>query len=347
MTPTTDTDKIRSQMLGWYDRQGRDLPWRAKGNKRPDPYHVWLSEIMCQQTTIPAVMPYFLKFISKWPSVHDLAAAPQDDVMHEWAGLGYYARARNLHKCAKIISYDLNGAFPATAAELKKLPGIGDYTSAAIAAIVFDEPAPVIDGNVERVAARMFAFAEALPGAKTRLKKTAEQLYDGNRKRPGDLAQAYMDLGAMICTPTSPKCALCPVNGHCQAYHLGIAPELPRKEAKKAKPKRYGHYYWITNDEGAILFERRNEDRMMGGMLALPTTDWDLKRETSTLKLDSPQKLSENYIVRHSFTHFDLELQGYTANFSPDDPRFIWVDAGRLDGLGLPSLFKKAVKLMI
>lgn len=334
-------------MLDWYDRHGRDLPWRAKGSTKPDPYHVWLSEVMCQQTTIPAVLPYFLKFISKWPTVHDLAAAGQEDVMHEWAGLGYYARARNLHKCAKLVSYEHGGKFPQNAKELQKLPGIGEYTAAAIAAIVYGEPAPVIDGNVERVAARLYAFEGALPSAKTELKHIARTLYEGNKTRPGDLAQACMDLGAMICTPTSPKCGLCPVQTQCEGHRLEIAPELPKKEAKKAKPRRYGHFYWITNEDGAILFERRDESRMMGGMLALPTTDWDLKKETCPLDLGALQKLSDNCIVRHSFTHFDLELQGYKAEFTPDDPRFVWVDSTGLEALGLPSLFKKAVKLMI
>lgn len=347
MTSSPDTNKIRQDILGWYDRQGRDLPWRIKGGRKADPYRVWLSEVMCQQTTIPAVMPYYQKFLTKWPTIQDLAAAEQDDVMHEWAGLGYYARARNLHKCAKEVAFERGGRFPETREELQKLPGIGDYTSAAIASIVFQEPASVIDGNVERVAARVFAFEGALPSAKPALKKLAEQLYDGNTERPGDLAQAYMDLGAMICTPTSPKCMICPIQEQCKAQRKGIAPELPRKETKKAKPKRYGHFYWITNSEGAVLFERRPEDRMMGGMLALPSTDWDLKRETTGLKLANIEKMSPNHRVLHGFTHFDLELQGYRAALEPDNQRFLWVNREELAQLGLPSLFKKAVKLMI
>lgn len=334
-------------MLGWYDQQGRSLPWRARGDQIPEPYHVWLSEIMCQQTTIQAVIPYFMKFIKKWPSIHDLAKASQEDVMHEWAGLGYYARARNLHKCAKVVSEKLDGRFPNNKKALMELPGIGDYTSAAIASIVFDEAAPVVDGNVERVASRVFAFEEPLPTAKPKLKKEAERLYTKNKERHGDLAQAYMDLGAMICTPKSPKCMICPIREGCKGYALGIASELPQKEAKKAKPKRYGQYYWITNKEDAVLFERRAEDRMMGGMLALPSTDWDLKLETTHLELNNVEEMGANHTVRHSFTHFDLELSGFKADFEPKSSNFIWVSTDKIVDLGLPSLFKKAVKLMI
>lgn len=348
MTPSIDPRKIRRDVLKWYDKYGRDLPWRKKGEDKPDPYHIWLAEIMGQQTTLQALIPYYLKFIEKWPTVHNLADALQEDILHEWAGLGYYARARNLHKCAKIVSHELKGEFPKTQKGLMSLPGVGEYSSSAMAAILYSESVPVIDGNVERVGARVFAVEAPLPKGKPEIKKHSAMLYERSTNRPGDYAQALMDLGAMVCTPKSPKCGICPISDQCLAFKKGIAAELPKREPKKARPKRYGGFYWITNEHGAVLFERRAENRMLGGMLGLPTTDWDDK--TSTAKtpdgLKSVEKLSENHVVHHTFSHFDLELQGYRASYNPDSDRFEWIEPAKLNDLGLPSLFKKAVKMM-
>jgi A/G-specific adenine glycosylase len=226
-----DIDVFRKKILSWYNKHQRALPWRTsskdkKKGIKPNPYHVWLSEIMLQQTTVVTVGPYFEKFIQKWPTIHDLAKAERDEVMHEWAGLGYYARARNLHKCAQTVSVELGGEFPEEQSELEKLSGIGGYTSAAIAAIAFDKPANVVDGNIERVMSRIYAIKEPLPDSKVRLKELAAGLSDERKDHPGDYAQALMDLGATICTPKSPKCMLCPVNDLCEARKLGIESDL-------------------------------------------------------------------------------------------------------------------------
>ncbi|MEM9098479.1 MAG: A/G-specific adenine glycosylase, partial [Pseudomonadota bacterium] len=261
-------------LLEWYDRHHRTLPWRISPADRlagavPDPYRIWLSEVMLQQTTVAAVKSYFEAFLARWPRVEDLAAASNEDVMAAWAGLGYYSRARNLHACAKKVA--ARGGFPTTAEELIKLPGIGPYTAAAIAAIAFDEPATVMDGNVERVMARYFAVTDPLPGSKETLRAHAARLTP--RARPGDYAQAVMDLGATICTPRRPACALCPCRPSCQAHADGIAETLPQKAPKKVKPIRRGAVY-IAQSASHVLTERRPEKGLLGGMLALPSTDW-------------------------------------------------------------------------
>lgn len=330
---------FRRAMLGWYDVHWRKMPWRAPPGERPDPYHDWLSEIMLQQTTVPTVGRYFLKFIQKWPTVHDLASAPVEEVMHEWAGLGYYARARNLHKCAKVIAGDHGGAFPSDIEELKKLPGIGDYTANAIAAIAFDQPSIVVDGNIERVMARVFNIQTPLPAAKKDIKVAAGYLASGCTDRPGDYAQALMDLGAMICTPAKPVCGLCPVSQFCIARKLGIAEELPRRAPKKAKPVRYGHLYWIEDKQGRVLIERRPESAMLGGMPGFPTSEWGVK----------PLKTAAKAVilgqVRHSFTHFDLYLDIVKCP-APKSVEGWWVERTALPEAGLPTLFAKAVKLL-
>lgn len=342
-------DDFRQKILTWYNKHQRELPWRIDYRKNSrsisNPYHTWLSEIMLQQTTVVTVAPYFEKFLKKWPAIHDLAKAMQEDVMHEWAGLGYYARARNLHKCAKVVSEELGGVFPQEQAELEKLPGIGSYTSAAIRAIAFNKPANVVDGNIERIMARIYAVKEPLPDCKAELKRLAGELSDSREDKPGDYAQALMDLGATICTPKSPKCALCPVNNICEAYKIGIAGDLPARKAKKAKPQKHGHVYWITNDKNEVCFERRDEDLMLGGMLGLPTSDWLLTSE----KLKKwPKSVSEERFITHSFTHFDLKLHIYSLNYKTgmklpqNNP--IWRSLLNLDELGLPTLFKKVLK---
>ncbi len=350
----TDTDAFRHALLAWYDGHRRSLPWRAPSGRQADPYYVWLSEIMLQQTVVATVIPYFLKFVDKWPTVHDLARADIHDVMEAWAGLGYYARARNLHKCAQIVSTDYSGTFPDSQEELKKLPGIGDYTSAAITAIAFDKPAVVIDGNVDRVIARYFAVTTPLPDAKPDIRILAASLAESRTDRPGDFAQAMMDLGATVCIAKAPRCLLCPLQDGCLGYREGIQGELPRKRRKKQKPYKYGYIYWIKDGQGRVLVERRPENAMLGRMLGLPTSDWNIDKSQLAAPdfLKSwPKPLTTGLKVYHSFTHFDLELDGYIIDLngeSVDVPNHIqWIDDKTIHSTGFPSLFKKFVRLML
>lgn len=304
---------------------------------------------MLQQTTVPAVGPYFLTFLEKWPSVHDLAKAPREDVLAAWAGLGYYARARNLHKCAEIVSRDHGGSFPDDEKSLQKLPGIGPYTSAAITAIAFDKPASVVDANVERVMARIFCVKKPLPGSKKDLVSKAARISEGRKDRPGDFAQALMDLGAVICTPASPKCGACPVSRFCEAREKGIQESLPARQKKAEKPRKYGYVYWIENPQGAVLFERRPEKGMLGGMMGLPGSDWLQDRKLlrhPAFVCAEKETLSEK--VFHSFTHFDLELTLQKTSISAGQAGQYahWVKKEDIAALGLPTLFRKAVKLM-
>lgn len=356
MTVSNKSDKrsgpkinnFRKKILDWYDKHQRALLWRATKGQKSNPYYVWLSEIMLQQTTVVTVGPYFQKFTDKWPTIHDLAKAERDDVMHEWAGLGYYARARNLHKCAQIVSKELGGDFPKDQKELEKLPGIGGYTSAAICAIAFNKPANVVDGNIERVIARVHAVTEPVPDSKPTLKALAGSLADDRDDRPGDYAQALMDLGATICTPTSPKCSLCPIKNMCEGKKLGIAETLPAKKPKKAKPQKYGHVYWLQNSKKEVLFIRRNEKEMLGGMLGLPTTEW-LKDKKALKPLIKKAENTKN-VAKHSFTHFDLTLDIYRFQHKngtiPTENNHVWVASSKVEELGLPTLFAKVVKLM-
>jgi A/G-specific adenine glycosylase len=347
-SPERMVNNFRKKILAWYDAHQRALPWRAPPGRRADPYHVWLSEIMLQQTTVATVGPYFQKFVSLWPTVHDLAAADREKVMKHWAGLGYYARARNLHKCAGVVANDYNGKFPEEQAALKELPGIGDYTSAAISAIAFGRAANVVDGNIERVMARIFAVEEPLPASKKRLKELAGILSENREDRPGDYAQALMDLGATICTPTSPKCLLCPVNSVCEARARGIEASLPRKEAKKPKPHKTGQVYWITNENEEVLLEQRGENVMLGGMNGLPTSEWTVEKQP--LSSLYPKAKPLNAQVLHSFTHFDLTLDIYRlpvqkSHFSPENNHF-WMPLSKITEAGLPTLFKKVANLL-
>lgn len=303
-----DSD-VSSALLAWYDRHARDLPWRVspaalRAGQRPDPYRVWLSEVMLQQTTVAAVTSYFHRFTALWPDVTKLAGAEDAQVMGEWAGLGYYARARNLLKCARAVRDDHGGVFPDTAKALQSLPGIGPYTSAAIAAIAFDRPETVVDGNVERVMARLHAVETALPAAKPELTALAARYTPTTR--PGCHAQALMDLGATICTPKSPTCGLCPIRNDCAAHEQGIAAELPRRAPKKAKPIRHGIAYLARRPDGAWLLERRPERGLLGGMLGWPCSDWnDAPNMAPPLPADWTDPGME---VRHTFTHFHLRL---------------------------------------
>lgn len=344
---TINIDDFRGKILKWYDKHQRILPWRATKKQKPNPYYVWLSEIMLQQTTVVTVGPYFEKFIKKWPTVHDLAAVDKEEVMHEWAGLGYYARARNLHKCAQAVSKELKGVFPEAQDELEQLSGIGNYTSAAVRAIAFNKPANVVDGNIERVMARIYAVTKPLPESKSYLKKLAAGLADNRKDRPGDYAQALMDLGAGICTPRSPRCSLCPVNDICAGYKKGVAETLPVRKSKKPKPQKHGAVYWIINNKDEVCFGRRSEKEMLGGMIGLPTSEWIV--QDNKIKPLKGYKRTEQFIT-HSFTHFDLKLHIYTKNHNngtslpQNNP--IWVSPLELDSVGLPTLFKKVVKLM-
>ncbi len=320
MRDAHQTEPRADNLLTWYDAHARVMPWRVapaerQGGKRPDPYRVWLSEVMLQQTTVAAVNTYFLRFIELWPDVTELAAAADDAVMGQWAGLGYYARARNLLKCARTVVAEYDGRFPDTREKLLTLPGIGPYTASAIAAIAFDEPATVVDGNVERVMARLFAITTPLPTAKSELTALAERLTP--TKRPGDYAQAVMDLGATICTPRNPSCGICPWLENCQARALGIAGDLPTRIAKKQKPVRYGIAYVARRNDGAWLVERRPDSGLLGGMFGWPGTGWseDAPGETPPVTADWFDPGGE---VRHTFTHFHLRL-GLRCATVPDD----------------------------
>lgn len=300
---------VAVRILDWYDQHARVLPWRINPGDRaagaiPDPYRIWLSEVMLQQTTVATVRDYFHRFTERWPTVQQLAAADDGDVMGEWAGLGYYARARNLLKCARVITDTYGGRFPESYDKLIELPGIGPYTAAAIAAIAFDQAETVMDGNVERVMARLFEVYTPLPAAKPELKGFATALTPDTR--PGDYAQAVMDLGATICTPKSPSCGICPLMGSCAARNSGTAAALPAKTPKKAKPTRYGTVYVVRSTDGAWLMERRPDKGLLGGMLGWPGSPWtDATQEAAPLWAEW-STLNEQ--VRHTFTHFHLIL---------------------------------------
>jgi A/G-specific adenine glycosylase len=301
-------ESLAADLLSWYDRNARVMPWRIgpaerAAGVRPDPYRIWLSEVMLQQTTVAAVRAYFLRFTARWPDVTALAAAADADVMGEWAGLGYYARARNLLACARAVAAEHGGRFPTTRDGLMGLPGIGPYTAAAIAAIAFDEAAVVVDGNVERVMARLYGVQTPLPAAKPDLVRLAAGLTPA--LRAGDYAQAVMDLGATICTPRNPACGICPWTGACVARAAGVQTELPRKTAKPAKPVREGRLWIARRTDGAMLLETRPERGLLGGMLGWPGSAWDGGGGPAPLDTDWRDAAGE---VRHTFTHFHLRL---------------------------------------
>lgn len=336
---------ISRTLLAWYDGHARDLPWRVgprdrASGVRPDPYHVWLSEIMLQQTTVQAVRSYFIDFARRWPTVFDLAGAPEAEIMAAWAGLGYYARARNLIACARVVAGEFGGHFPDRAEDLIKLPGIGPYTTAAIAAIAFDRAETVVDGNVERVMARLYAIAEPLPASKPILRDRAATLTPD--ARPGDYAQAVMDLGATICTPKSPACGICPVAGECMARAAGIAAELPARSPKRAKPVRHGIAYVARDGSGAWLLERRPPRGLLGGTLGWPGTVWGetAPEEAPPFAATWHDRGAE---VRHTFTHFHLILSLRLAQLDrPGPDGFEALPAHGFDPRDLPSVMRKA-----
>ncbi len=338
--------EMAAALLSWYDRHRRALPWRAAAGHRADPYHVWLSEIMLQQTTVVTVGPYFQKFLAAWPTVATLAGAPLDDILKAWAGLGYYARARNLHKCAKAVVTDHHGVFPDTEEALLKLPGIGPYTAAAIAAIAFDRPAAAIDGNVERVVSRAFALREPLPETKPQIRDLTRAMVP--ETRAGDFAQALMDLGATVCTPRRANCLICPWSGSCLGQAQGIAEDLPRKRPKAPKPTRHGTVFWIARSDGAVLVRARPEKGLLGGMTEFPSTQWTEGAEPANPLSQAPlgtgwRKLAG--AVRHTFTHFHLELDVWASEPVPRDgcdlPGCRWVDPVDLPAEALPTLMRK------
>ncbi|MEP5731566.1 MAG: A/G-specific adenine glycosylase [Sulfitobacter sp.] len=348
----TTTVTLPQLLLDWYDVHAREMPWRVgpsdrKSGVTPDPYRVWMSEIMLQQTTVATVRDYFQRFIERWPTITDLATAKDADVMGEWAGLGYYARARNLLKCARVVVDQHNGRFPTDHDSLLKLPGIGPYTAAAVASIAFDQPKTVLDGNVERVMARLYDIHTPLPAAKPELMKHATTLTPD--QRPGDYAQAVMDLGATICSPKSPACGICPWMSACAARAAGTAAELPKKTPKKAKPTRQGTVYLARRADGAWLLETRPEKGLLGGMLGWPGSQW---LDTS---IDHPQGTPPVSAlwqtlpgeVRHTFTHFHLILVVQHANVplnaEPGVGRFIPPDQFRPSDL--PTVMRKAFDL--
>ncbi len=332
-------------LLAHYDRHARSLPWRALPGAVPaDPYCVWLSEVMLQQTTVAAVIPYFNRFITRWPDFGALAAADDADVMAEWAGLGYYARARNLLKCARVVASEYRGALPRTEAELAKLPGIGAYTAAAIAAIAFGERAVVVDANVERVAARLFAIETPLPAAKPAIRAAVDTITPTTRA--GDFAQAMMDLGATICTPRAPSCLNCPLRIYCKAQAMGIAETLPRKAAKKPKPERTGTAYCILHNDHIWLVTRKDSG-MLGGMRALPDDNWSARSDGDSTPPITASWTLLNTQVAHVFTHFSLSLR-IAVTVEPVDeaklPPGQWWPLKTLDSAGLPTLFNKAAR---
>ncbi len=341
---------LQRDLLAWYDRERRVLPWRAAPGETADPYRVWISEIMLQQTTVAAVVPYYERFLRRFPTVEALADAPLEAVLPLWAGLGYYARARNLHACAQVLVAAHGGRFPRDLEALKALPGIGDYTAAAIAAIAFDQPAAPVDGNWERVVARLYAVTAPLPDAKPELRTLAAALVPD--RRAGDFAQAVMDLGATVCSPAKPRCLLCPLKTYCQAQAMGLAEALPARLPKAERPTRHGAAFHLWRADGAVLLTRRPPKGLLGGMMELPGTPWlpSPRDEIEWLGL-APARASWRRLpgtVGHTFTHFHLELALFvaerpvTAHDLTGEAR--WVAPADLADEALPSLMRKLLK---
>ncbi|OUR77742.1 A/G-specific adenine glycosylase [Alphaproteobacteria bacterium 46_93_T64] len=355
-THNFDNSEFAARVLNWYDVNARCLPWRSAPGEYADPYHVWLSEIMLQQTTVVTVGPYFDKFLQKWPTIEFLATAPLDDVLTAWAGLGYYARARNLHKCAATVWHKYGGVFPNSEKELLELPGVGPYTAAAIAAIAFSVPAVVVDGNIERIISRVFRVQEILPKARAELKEFAASVTP--ELRTGDYAQALMDIGSRICSPKKPSCSECPLVDLCAAHGKGDAEIYPKKMPKKAKPTKMASILWIENSDGEVLMRRREEKGLLGGMMEFPSTDWELVAEFETVgpgqlqslidelgmnALGSVDKTAE--LVKHTFTHFHLKLLPQIlfvrANDLAASNHLRWIHPSKFTEIALPTLMAK------
>lgn len=340
-----------ADLLAWYKRHARAFPWRVGPADRAvgiraEPYRVWLSEIMLQQTTVKAVAPFFGRFLERWPTVRALAAADDAEVMAGWAGLGYYSRARNLIACARAVAARPGAGFPTTSAELSALPGIGAYTSAAVAALAFDEPVAVVDGNVERVVARLFAIDAPPPALKERVRAALRPLVP--RDRPGEFAEALMDLGATICTPRRPACALCPWFQPCLARRQGRQAEFPVKAVKRPRPTRYGHAFVARRADGAILLRRRPPRGLLGGMSEVPGSEW---REAASGPASPPLDADWTVLavpVQHGFTHFELRLTVHRALVAAEaesPPGAYWCEPEELAGEALPTVMKKVLAL--
>lgn len=362
VSPAADSaraKRITDALLAWYDRNRRTLPWRAAPGASADPYAVWLSEIMLQQTTVKVVGPYFLSFMARWPTVTTLAAADEDDVLAAWAGLGYYARARKLHACARVVAAEHGGQFPTTETALLDLPGVGPYTAAAIAAIAFDAPTVPVDGNIERVTARLFDIRARLPKAKAAIRAGASTLTLPTRS--GDLAQGLMDLGSSVCTPRNPSCLTCPLRSMCRGFAAGTASTLPVKAPKRPKPERFGDAFLVVRDDGAVLLRKRPNTGLLAGMLEVPSTPWcetsdapTVSTETLVCAASAPLRatwvLAPSTVV-HVFTHFRLSLRVYTArvpiNAAPRADASLnacrWVARTELDNAALPSVMRKVI----
>ncbi len=339
-----------ARLLAWYDRHRRTLPWRAAPGERTAPYRVWLSEIMLQQTTVATVGEYFRRFVERWPTVEALAEAPLDDVLSAWAGLGYYARAHNLHACAQTVANAHGGQFPEDEAGLRALPGVGPYTAAAIQAIAFDRPASAVDGNVERVIARLYAIETPLPDAKPDIQVRAARLVP--QQRAGDYAQAMMDLGATVCIPRNPRCVICPLMKECKGRKLGLAEELPRRAPKSEKPTRRGLAFVLLRKDGAVLLRKRPTKGLLGGMDEVPSSAWregPFVAATSLAEVPVPARwVVMDGLVRHTFTHFHLELTiaraiATTGRLAELAPGTTWCELDRLTERALPTVMRKVI----
>lgn len=347
-------DALSRQLLPWYDKHKRSLPWRLnKEGKHPDPYHVFLSEIMLQQTTVTTVIPYFLNFIQKWPTISHLGQASLDEILHAWQGLGYYARARNMHKAAQTITHTYQGIIPSSSQDLLSLPGIGSYTAAAIQSIAFDLKAAPVDANIERILARVYALETLLPQAKKEIQELA--LYHTPSSRVGCYVQGLMDLGSLVCLSRNPLCSSCPFQDICKAYQVGTPEKYPIRPAKKEKPTRYAFVFYIENERGEILLEKRPPKGLLGGLIGFPTSTWSLEQKSleeaiSSFPLATEQKfIPLNQAVKHTFTHFHLILQPVKVkepfSFTSEDSSYFWEKPNNFSLLAFPTLMKKVMKL--
>ena len=333
-------------LLDWYDCNARKLPWRAQphsviSGEIPDPYHVWLSEIMLQQTTVKSVIPYFLKFISKWSNIFSLAEAKDEEIMEAWAGLGYYRRARNLIKCARFLVNNYNGIIPKTEKELLSLPGVGAYTCSAILSIAFNKKATVVDGNIERVISRLFVIREPLKASKKKIKSYAEELTPNDRF--GDYCQAMMDLGATICTPKKPKCSSCPLKNNCMGYKKGIAELLPITLRRSEKRSRYGFAFLAITRDNDFLTIRRPNEGLLGGMICFPCSEWLETKAEEFYPPFSADWIITGALVTHTFTHFKLNLRVVKAYIENAPEGYQKNSLETFDTSSLPALMKKVL----
>ncbi len=347
MLTRPDYSRFAADLLDWYDQNARTLPWRVSPADRkrgilPDPYHIWLSEVMLQQTTVSTVRGYFARFVDKWPDIKAMAATDEEEILKAWAGLGYYSRARNLKKCADIIATEFGGLFPEDPVELRKLPGVGDYTSAAISAIAFDRAAPVVDGNIERIVSRLLCIDTPLPKSKPQIRAVMAELVPNSR--PGDFVQAMMDLGASVCSPRGPECCACPVAAHCLAAQTGTPENWPVRVAKKQKPERVGAAFVAVAPDGSILLQKRADTGLLAGMSEVPTTQWSAQKDGKTGKDAAPFKAEwqECGMIRHTFTHFCLTLEVFRTKCAVQPITNGWW-SNAVEDEALPTVFNKVI----